>query len=62
MIKIIPLIFILVLIIGCQQKVEKTFNKFDWDDDGMLVIDGQRIFIIGSYHLPRTADPYRTLT
>ena len=48
-------------IIGCQQSTEKAFKKVDWEQDGMLVIDGKRTFIIGSYHLPISEDPYLTL-
>ena len=59
--KAIIFIISILFIVSCQQKDEKVLAKFDWDKDGMLVIDGKRTFIIGSYHLPKTDDPYRTL-
>ncbi len=59
--RIIIIAFIFISIISCQQKAEKITKKYDWDSDGMLVVDGQRTFIIGSYHLPKTDKPYQTL-
>jgi len=59
--KYIVLLIFLFIFCGCQQNSEKTVMKFDWDRDGMLVIDGRRTFIIGTYHLPKSEDPYRTL-
>ena len=35
--------------------------KTNIDKDGMLLIDGQRTFIIGSYHLPKSEKPYQEL-
>lgn len=35
--------------------------KTNIDKDGMLIIDGQRSFVIGSYHLPKSEKPYREL-
>jgi hypothetical protein len=32
-----------------------------YDDDGMLVVDGRRTFVIGSYYLPKEAEPYRAM-
>ncbi len=42
-----------------DQPVEK--GRFYYDDDGMLVINGKRTFIIGSYHHPKTYRPYEEL-
>ena len=46
---------------GCieNQPVEK--GRFYYDDDGMLVINGKRTFIIGSYHHPLSGRPYEEL-
>ncbi|MEN8158401.1 MAG: glycoside hydrolase family 3 N-terminal domain-containing protein, partial [Bacteroidota bacterium] len=38
-----------------------TPADFGSDDDGMMVIQGERKFIIGSYHLPKTDTPFKTL-
>ena len=59
--KTIACLSLLLLIIGCQQEVEKTVRKFDRDRDGMLLIEGKRTFMIGTYHLPKSDSPYRTL-
>jgi hypothetical protein len=32
-----------------------------YDDDGMLLVEGKRTFIIGSYYLPKEAAPYRAM-
>jgi len=68
MIKII-LSFILILIlisaciifIGCEEQEQQLGKKFSYDDDGMLLINGQRTFIIGTYHLPKSEKPYQEL-
>lgn len=46
---------------GCRNH-QKEDKKFRWDSDGMMVIDGKRTFIIGSYHLPKTDNSYKTLS
>lgn len=38
-----------------------AFGGIGYDSDGMLLIEGQRTFIIGSYHLPKSDSPYREL-
>ncbi len=48
----------IIILTGCSQNRPEIDKKFHWDDDGMLVIDGKRTFIIGSYHLPKGDDPY----
>ena len=35
--------------------------KAGYDDDGMVTVNGERIFIIGSYHTPKSGQPYREL-
>ncbi len=45
---------------GCKEPSGEE-KKIHWDRDGMMVIDGKRSFIIGSYHLPKSAAPYKTL-
>jgi hypothetical protein len=51
----------LLFFVSCQQNTDKTFKNYDWDNDGMLIIRGQRTFITGTYHLPKSDDPYLTL-
>ena len=46
---------------SCNEKKSEARAKFSFDDDGMLLIKGERKFIIGSYHLPKTEDPFNTL-
>jgi len=54
--------FALVLLVsGCSDQ-KKTGGKKHWDQDGMMLIDGKRTFIIGSYHLPKNENPYEELT
>jgi len=50
--------FLTFLFWGCEDKPK---SKYTWDKDGMLVIDGKRIFIIGSYHLPKSDHPFKEL-
>jgi len=56
------LVVIFLLAVSCTGNEPPTQRKYRWDDDGMLVIDGERTFIIGSYHLPKAKDPYRELS
>ncbi len=42
-------------------KNPRSNQKFTFSDDGMLKIDGERTFIIGSYHLPKSENPFKTL-
>jgi hypothetical protein len=53
-------IFSLLLITACGSNSDPK-TKYTWDDDGMLVIDGERTFIIGSYHVPKSDRPYAEL-
>ena len=46
---------------SCNEKKDEIRAKFSFDEDGMLLIKGERKFIIGSYHLPKTEDPFNTL-
>ena len=49
-----------IFITTCNQSnVQKQNNCFD--DDNMTLINGKRTFIIGSYHHPKTTDPYAEL-
>ena len=57
---------LLLLFISCNnneksstQAEQKTVSGYD--TDGMLLVDGKRTFIIGSYHLPKTDTPFITL-
>ncbi len=51
----------LVSTFGCTRHPKEKNKKIRWDPDGMMVIDGKRTFIIGSYHLPISENPYKTL-
>ena len=56
------LLFVATLFFNsCHEKQHETPAKFSYDHDGMLLIKGERKFIIGSYHLPKTEDPFNTL-
>ncbi len=59
-------IFVSILVVmscfcGCMKKETVPLNQAHRDDDGMLIIDGARTFIVGAYHLPKAEDPYRVL-
>jgi len=43
------------------EKISAT-DKISCDQDGMLVINGKRTFIIGSYYLPKTTAPFKELS
>ncbi|MBN1351760.1 hypothetical protein JXJ21_20275 [candidate division KSB1 bacterium] len=49
------------MLIACQTPQTPTEKKVRIDDDGMLVIEGKRTFILGSYHLPKSNQPFREL-
>ncbi|MDP4285167.1 MAG: hypothetical protein Q8891_12135 [Bacteroidota bacterium] len=55
------IILSLLLGVGGIKKVEAQTNKILCDKDGMLVINNKRTFIIGSYYLPKEANPYKEL-
>ena len=56
-------LFVILLLIAnsCNEKKSEIRSNFSFDNDGMMVIKGERKFIIGSYHLPKTASPFKTL-
>ena len=59
-------IFVSILVViscfyGCMKQETVPLNQVHWDDDGMLIIDGARTFVVGAYHLPKAEDPYRVL-
>ena len=62
MLIVLSMIWLGILLFGCGQKIQKTNTKFSIDDDGMLVLNGKRIFIIGTYHLPKGNEPYAQLS
>ena len=53
----ILLIFILLTNISCIENTSELITKFNCTEDGMISIKGERKFIIGSYHLPKTEKP-----
>jgi hypothetical protein len=59
-------LFVSILVViscfyGCMKKETVPLNQAHRDDDGMLIIDGARTFVIGAYHLPKAEEPYRAL-
>lgn len=57
--KVIILLSLILSVAACNNK-KTTKNKY-YDTDNMLLINGKRTFIIGSYHQPKTANPFKTL-
>lgn len=57
--RIIITIFAIFSLPGCSEKNE---NGIQFDSDGMIKIDGVRTFIIGSYHHPKTENPFQALS
>ena len=55
------LAIILLFANSCNERNNKTIVNFGFDDDGMLLIKGERKFIIGSYHHPKIELPFKTL-
>ncbi len=53
-------ILLLFILTSCRQ-TPKHESPIHYDEDGMLVIQGQRTFILGSYHLPKSEAPYQEL-
>jgi len=50
---------LLFVLAGCSEN--KIQKKYDYDKDGMILVDGKRTFIIGSYYLPKSETPYKDL-
>ena len=46
----------------CFGEKRSATGKINCDQDGMLVINGKRTFIIGSYYLPKTPAPFKELS
>ncbi|MBC8183925.1 hypothetical protein H8E88_22755 [candidate division KSB1 bacterium] len=63
MYKIIMLFLLMIFtVFSCiEQEDQKFIKKYDHDTDGMLLINGKRTFIIGTYHLPKSKNPYQEL-
>ena len=63
--KILFLIFLFLTLYSTNicfgEKISPT-SKIRCDQDGMLVINGKRTFIIGSYYLPKTVAPFKELS
>ena len=55
------IVITLGLFSACVNNDNATDIKYSCSEDGMLQIDGTRVFIIGSYHLPKTDSPFREL-
>ena len=56
--KIFLSIFTIFSLLGCVENKEEGIS---FDKDGMLLIKGERKFIIGSYHHPKTETPFESL-
>jgi hypothetical protein len=58
--KIKPLLFLAVFVMAsCSADRNKANTKIA--SDNMISLNGKKTFIIGSYHLPKTDNPYKTL-
>jgi len=61
--KSVYLFLLSLALIACSQNVkEDTRKKYYYDDDGMIVINKQRIFVVGTYHLPKSENPFDELS
>jgi len=57
--KVILFLSLTLLLLACNSDKVK---KRDFYSDNMPIVNGKRTFIIGSYHHPKTADPFKTLS
>jgi len=62
LISIFAILLSMLWLPGCSRDQPAETGRFRCDDDGMLVINGKRTFIIGSYHLPKTGRPFKALS
>ncbi|MCK5739886.1 hypothetical protein KAH55_11915, partial [bacterium] len=46
---------------GRQQEPGMTAAKVSYDNDGMIRVDGERVFLLGSYFPAQSARPYGEL-
>ncbi len=53
-------VLLMSLFISCRQE-SKPEALVHYDEDGMLLIQGERTFMLGSYHLPKSEAPYQEL-
>lgn len=54
-------LFILLVMLGTACQTENNHGpagRINWDKDGMMVVNGKRTFIIGTYHLPEATRPF----
>ncbi|RLD73585.1 MAG: hypothetical protein DRJ07_20635 [Bacteroidetes bacterium] len=62
--KLIQILFFTSLVLtftSCNKDVSQGEIEY-FDEDNMPIVDGKRTFIIGSYHHPKTPDPFKTLS
>ena len=52
---------LLLVFASCAIEPKAKQGSAYFDTDNMVLINGKRTFIIGSYHLPKSDDPYATL-
>lgn len=52
---------IILLFCSCNESNKNITQLYSYADDGMLQIDGNRKFIIGSYHHPKSDNPFKDL-
>lgn len=55
------LLIIFSLIVCTKNEKQQVEKKNMYKNDGMLLINGKRTFIIGTYHLPKSKNPYQEL-
>ena len=57
----LSLTVILLILCSCSETKKIITLRYSYADDGMLQIDGNREFIIGSYHHPKSDNPFKEL-
>ena len=50
------------LLAACDKSRQELDKKYRYENDGMLFLNGKRTFIIGSYHLSKSENPFQELS
>ncbi len=61
--KVLLNIIILFCLYACGNNDDNSdlSSGYNYSNDGMLVIDGKRVFIIGAYHHPKVDNSFKEL-
>lgn len=59
--RVLTAFFLVISLLGCGEKKSQQVG-ISFDNDGMITINGTRTFIIGTYHHPKTENPFQTLS